>query len=729
VACVLFSACLQGPESIVGAEELASYDERQDVELPPGLNKDTHHVGSLGETQDTDNEEEGATQSQERTDERSVLHEGADDLQENDELGEGKEEPQKSEFSQNLMVKANKQTLRVGEAWDMPGLYSSDGANRDLMLGTAGGKKVYFGTARDDAWIQATTGHMWLKGSMTVKNYGHYFAEKQRLRVGAVWGMPGLYSSDGQNRDMIIGTASGQKIYFGVKRQDAWIQAGKGHMWLKGSLTVKNYGHFFAEGQRLRVGAVWNMPGLYASDGENRDMMLGTAAGKKIYFGIKKSDAWIEAGTGNMFLNGKLDVNINSHFKAGGKTLRVGAAFGMPGLYASDGGADDLILGTTSGRRVYFGVDTKDAWIQAGTGHMWIKGSLNADSDAFIVSQKQKLRIGAVFGMPGLYASDGEARDLMLGTKAGRKVYFGKGKTDAWIEAGTGSAWFKGSVTMKSSAIIEAAGQKLRVGEFGGMPGIYSSDDAPRDLMLGVAKDKKVYLGAGPGDAYFTAGEGSLWLKGSMEAHNNVFVYAENQRLRVGSINGIPGLYSSDGAARDLMLGTAKNSKIYFGNQREDAWIQAGTGESFFKGKMTVTDAVMVQHKGQTVRIGDTFGMPGIYSSEGMARDLMLGAASGKKVFLGYGRENAWVESGTGNAWFKGKLSADNLVAESSLTVKKAAFFEDTVTVKKNLILSTGTEMLDMAETMSALQTENAEMKRMMAEMQAQMTELMSQSR
>merc|ERR1711959_66392 len=345
-------------------------------------------------------------------------------------------------------------------------------------------------------------------------------SKKQRLRVGSAWNMPGLYASDGQKRDLILGTAGGKKIYFGIAKNAAWIQSSTGHMWLKGSMTVKNFGHFFSEGQRLRVGAVWGMPGIYASDGGvNRDLMLGTAAGKKIYFGIKKKDAWIEAGTGNMYLKGKIEANLNSHFKAGGKMLRVGAAWNMPGLYASDGGADDLMLGTTSGRRIYFGVDKLNAWIQAGTGHMWLKGSLTAENNGYFVAEKQKLRVGSVWGMPGLYASDGEARDLVLGTKKGRKVYIGSHKTDAWVQAGTGDAHFAGQISTKKNALVEVAGQKLRVGEYAGMPGIYSSEGAPRDLILGAATDRKVYIGSSTSDAYFTAGAGSLYLKGSMEAH------------------------------------------------------------------------------------------------------------------------------------------------------------------------------------------------------------------
>merc|ERR1711959_677106 len=351
---------------------------------------------------------------------------------------------------------------------------------------------------------------------------------------------------------------------------------------------------------------------------------------------------------------------------------------GMPGIYSSDGGTEDLVLGTKSGRRVYFGVSKQNAWIQAGTGHMWIKGSLTSENNAYVIAEKQKLRGGSVWGMPGLYASDGEARDLVLGTKKGRKVYFGENKGDAWIQAGTGNAWFKGGVRSNANLDITVAGQRLRVGSWGGMPGLYSSDDAPRDLMLGTAKGRKVYMGASTSEAYFTAGLGSLWLKGSLETHNNAYIYAENNRLRVGSVWGIPGIYSSDGGARDLMLGTAKNFKV-------------------------------------------VFGMPGIFSSDGVSRDLMLGAANGKKVYFGYARDNAYVTSGTGDAWLKGTATAGNLVASNQLTVKKAAFFEDTVTVKKNLILQTGESVMDLAEEMRSMRSENAELKAMVAEMRSEM--------
>jgi hypothetical protein len=639
--------------------------------------------------------------------------------------GDGEKQSLPSEVHTNFIVNAKKQKLRVGNVWNMPGLYSSDGQPRDLMLGTAPNRKIYFGVDRNDAWIQADTGHLWVKGSMTTKKYLHTFAEGQRLRVGAVWGMPGLYASDGANRDMILGTAPNKKIYFGTHREDAWIQSGTGHAWFKGSVTVKNYVHLFAEGQRLRVGSVWGMPGLFASDGSPRDLILGTSAGQKVYFGVSKEDAYIEAGVGDLWLKGKLTVNGDSLFKSGGKTLRVGSIYGMPGIYSSDGGSEDLALGTSSGRRIYFGVGKDNAWIQAGTGTMWLKGSLTTNEDAFFISQKQKLRVGSVWGMPGLYASDGEARDLALGTKDGRKIFFGDGKTDAWIQAGTGKAYFKGSMTLDDNTYHEVSGQRLQVGAWAGIPGLYSSDGGARDLILGTADNRKIYFGSSTGDAYITAGEGSLWTKGSIEAHDNVFVYANNNRLRLGSVWGLPGIFSSDGAPRDMMIGTEKNKKIFFGFHRDDAWVEAGSGDSFFKGKMSVTDSVKVSSNGVSVSMGEIQGMPGLTSSgDGVARDLMLATGAGKKVYFGHIREDASIETGTGNAWFKGKMQSES-IETGELKTTKSAVFEDTVTVKKNLILlSASNEERNLLEEMDTLREQNAVLMRTVEEMRMLMQEM-----
>jgi len=682
---------------------------------------DLDNVPSVDDHEEDMGEENGAQQN-----DAPKQAEGPKDAEEQDNQPHGDGAPLPAEVHTDFFVESKKQRLRVGTVWGMPGLYSSDGQPRDLVLGAAAGRKIYFGIERNDAWIQADTGHMWLKGSITTKKYLHTFAEKQRLRVGAVWGMPGLYASDGEDRDMILGTAAGKKIYFGTHRSDAWIESGTGHAWFKGSVTVQNFIHLFASKQRLRVGAVWDMPGLYASDGEARDMILGTAPGKKIYLGVNKEDAYVEAGAGNMWLKGMLTVNANSHFKSGGKTLRVGTVYDMPGIYSADGGAEDLSLGTTSGRKVYFGVGKNDAWIQSGTGDMWLKGGLTTESDSFFISERQKLRVGSVDGMPGLYSSDGEARDLALGTAKGRKIFFGDKKADAWIQAGTGQAWFKGSVTTEDNTFNVVAGQRLQVGAWAGIPGLYSSDGGARDLILGTAANRKVYFGSGTGDAYVTAGTGTLWTKGSIESHDNMFVYSDSNRLRVGSIWGLPGIYSSDGAPRDMMIGVAKNKKVFLGYHRDDAWVEAGTGAAFFKGEVTISNNLKLESNGAALTVGEITGTPGVSSSaDGVARDMVLEAGSGKKLFLGK-KDDAWVETGTGDAFFKGALTSKE-VKTGGIAVTGAAVFDDSVTVKKNLILlSAGGSELNMMEEMASLRQENSELRESFAEMRTMMESMMA---
>jgi hypothetical protein len=76
-----------------------------------------------------------------------------------------------------------------------------------------------------------------------------------------------------------------------------------------------------------------------------------------------------------------------------------------------------------------------------------------------------KLRVGAAWGMPGLYSGDysGEtsSTDLVLGAPPQSKIYFGENKNDAWIESGTGNAYIKGIVGIGTPP--DAASKKLQV--------------------------------------------------------------------------------------------------------------------------------------------------------------------------------------------------------------------------------------------------------------------------
>jgi hypothetical protein len=100
-------------------------------------------------------------------------------------------------------------------------------------------------------------------------------------------------------------------------------------------------------------------------------------------------------------------------------------------------------------------------------------------------------------------------------------------------------------------------------------------------------------------------------------------------------------------------------------------------GNSEFKGSLTVTDNHYLSVKGEapagTLRVGAAWGMPGLYSGDspepGFSQDLTLGTPKGKKVYLGFNQEDAYVESGTGNAYLKGKVGIGTTDPKAQLQV------------------------------------------------------------
>ncbi|NIM10480.1 MAG: hypothetical protein GTO45_00680, partial [Candidatus Aminicenantes bacterium] len=85
-------------------------------------------------------------------------------------------------------------------------------------------------------------------------NYFYVNSENAgRLRVGAAWNMPGLYSSDDGPRDLTLGVPPGKRVYLGVDRQDAWVEGGSGNSYFKGSVHIGAYKElFFADNGQIR---------------------------------------------------------------------------------------------------------------------------------------------------------------------------------------------------------------------------------------------------------------------------------------------------------------------------------------------------------------------------------------------------------------------------------------------------------------------------------------------
>jgi len=138
-----------------------------------------------------------------------------------------------------------------------------------------------------------------------------------------------------------------------------------------------------------------------------------------------------------------------------------------------------------------------------------------------------------------------------------------------------------------------------------------------------------------------------------------------------------------------MMIGTDKNKKIFFGFHRDDAWIEAGSGAAHFKGEVSVSNSIKVTSNGVTLEIGENQGMPGITSSgDGVARDLMLATGAGKKVYFGHVREDAYVETGTGNAWFKGEVKSEQRTEQKKQDdySKESADLNDSIDGKSDAI-------------------------------------------
>jgi len=105
---------------------------------------------------------------------------------------------------------------------------------------------------------------------------------------------------------------------------------------------------------------------------------------------------------GNMRVNGNY-LYVNSE---GAGPLRVGAAWGIKGLYAGDGGTSNLVLGVPGGSYVYLGVSSGDAWVQGGTGNAYFKGNVGIGT----TGPRYKLHvIGDIYANGGWLRTSGTA--------------------------------------------------------------------------------------------------------------------------------------------------------------------------------------------------------------------------------------------------------------------------------------------------------------------------------
>jgi len=151
-------------------------------------------------------------------------------------------------------------------------------------------KSAYLATAGGNVGIGTTgpTAKLDVRGPAYIEgNYLHVKSEGAgKLRVGAAWGIPGLYSSDGVTSDLVLGVPSGRKVYLGVSRGDAWVEGGTGKAYFKGNVGIGTT----APGAKLDVAGTVRMTGF----------QLGTSAtaGHVLTANASGVGTWQEAAGG-----------------------------------------------------------------------------------------------------------------------------------------------------------------------------------------------------------------------------------------------------------------------------------------------------------------------------------------------------------------------------------------------------------------------------------------------
>jgi hypothetical protein len=157
----------------------------------------------------------------------------------------------------------------------------NDGAMCDPRVTVAEGGNVGIGTA-------PTTYKLQVQGdALFTGNYLYVNSENAgRLRVGAAWGMPGLYSSDDAERDLTLGVPVGRKVYLGTGTGDAWVEGGSGNAYFKGT-TVANV---------LQLGNKWRFSAVGDAHGNDEWLRMFNVANTGYYGGFAADKFWSQAG-------------------------------------------------------------------------------------------------------------------------------------------------------------------------------------------------------------------------------------------------------------------------------------------------------------------------------------------------------------------------------------------------------------------------------------------------
>jgi hypothetical protein len=118
--------------------------------------------------------------------------------------------------------------------------------NGSTIINSKAGQNLHFRQGNKDKMIIKTDGNVEIKGHITGKKGMNmsggrsYFKDdenKGRVRVGAAWGIPGIYSQD--NQDIVVGVAPGKTAHIGSNNKFMSVK-GDGDVNIKGKLCIGN---------------------------------------------------------------------------------------------------------------------------------------------------------------------------------------------------------------------------------------------------------------------------------------------------------------------------------------------------------------------------------------------------------------------------------------------------------------------------------------------------------
>jgi len=184
--------------------------------------------------------------------------------------------------------------------------------------------KVGIGT-EDPKAVFEVRGDIILRGGAAtfdgVRNWFTDSEKKGRLRVGAAWGIPGLYSED--TEDIVLGVHPNKKAFIGSNGSFMTVQGNgcvgirttnpsvslevvgptifrDGFSNFKSGTIFEGNRNWFSDNEkkgRVRVGAAWGIPGFYSEDSE--DIVLGVHGSRKAFIGTKGNFLTV-LGNGNV---------------------------------------------------------------------------------------------------------------------------------------------------------------------------------------------------------------------------------------------------------------------------------------------------------------------------------------------------------------------------------------------------------------------------------------------